>query len=70
MKKANPLKSEGARLERKAVRTYLRQRIRHWDRLDAYGGPVGRVMLQEALDWILARQKRYDARPSGLGKRG
>ncbi len=57
--KASPAKSAGARLERKAMRTYLRRLIKRWG---------GSVVAEEALAWVLQRQKRYDKRPGGLGR--
>lgn len=53
---ADPLKSEGARLERKAVRGYLNRKLK------AYGSED----LLKALSWVLKRQDRYDKKPGGL----
>ena len=61
--KADPKESEGARLERAAVRSRLRRMIGY------YGvGHLARSVLGVELDWILERQKRYDGRKGGLGK--
>jgi hypothetical protein len=66
MEKANPLISEGARLERKAVRAYLRRQLERVR--DDIHIEYATNVLEEALNWILARQKRYDARKGGLGR--
>ena len=47
---ADPKTSAGARLERKAVREYLRRQIAR--------GKQG--SLDAVLDWVLKRQERYD----------
>ena len=54
--KADPKVSLGARLERKAMRAYLRRAIRH------------RKTLDDALEFVLTRQERYDQKPNGLGR--
>lgn len=59
-KKTDPLKSEGARAERKAMRSYLRRKINKGN-LDAAA-----VELEAVLDWVITRQDRYDKRPGGL----
>ncbi len=51
------LASAGARYERAAFRAYIRRRMIY--NSDDFS-------LQEILDWILARQKRYDSRGGGL----
>jgi hypothetical protein len=63
MKRADPLKSKGARLERKAVRAYVRRVLRH--ETDAWSASALKMVLR----WLAGRQKRYDARPGGLGRR-
>jgi hypothetical protein len=60
--KADPLKSEGARMERKAIRAYLRRMIKEWYT------EYDRELLNIILDWIDKRHKRYDAKKGGLGK--
>ena len=51
-------KSEGARLERKAFRAYLRREIKK---------PLSHgTVLGEVLAWVLGRQNRYDKRQGGL----
>lgn len=54
---ADPKTSAGARLERKAFRAYLRRMAAR-----------GKGTIAEALDWVLARQTRYDKKTGGLGK--
>ena len=56
--KADPLVSEGARMERKAIRSYLRRLLKVNEMID----------VQFVLDWVLKREKRYDKRAGGLGK--
>lgn len=58
-------RSEGARYERAAIRTRLRRRIK--DEESRFHGAEVRLLTAE-LNWILARQKRYEQRPGGLGK--
>ncbi len=55
--KADPLKSEGARLERKAVRAYLRRLIKN---------PPPTPPIETVLAWILKREARYSKRTGGL----
>jgi hypothetical protein len=62
--KADPKFSEGARAERKAFRDKLRRELKNYSELEEEGQILG-VLLQ----WILARQKRYDKVPGGLGKK-
>lgn len=57
---------QSARLEREAVRRRLRRRIAA---LERQGAVLGASVLREELAWVLARQKRYDAAPGGLGRR-
>jgi hypothetical protein len=57
---ADPKTSAGARAERKAFRTYIRRRMLY--NSDDFS-------LQDILDWVLTRQKRYDKHAGGLGKR-
>ncbi len=60
----HPKESEGARTERQAVRSYLRRQIK---RLQTEASPLGAVSaLTDALNWVLAREKRYDKRAGGL----
>lgn len=65
---AEPLRSAGAREERRAVLAYLRRKARHTSAVAGAGLPTATVMGQ-AIEWMLARQKRYDARVGGLGKK-
>jgi len=59
----DPKESEGARLERAVFRNRLRRMIKF------YGdGHIAGGVLKIELNWILARQKRYDSRKGGLGK--
>lgn len=50
-------RSEGARLERKAMRAYLRRQLQ-----SGMFSPA----IEKALAWVLTRQKRYDKRKGGL----
>jgi hypothetical protein len=63
MTRAHPAKSEGARLERRAMRAYLRRVLLH--ETDAWSASALKMVLR----WLAGRQKRYDARPGGLGRR-
>ena len=60
--KADPRRSEGARVERAAFRAYLRRLLK---RLESSTMGVTDVA-QDALHWVLMRQKRYAKRPGGL----
>ena len=52
--------SQGAREERAAFRAYLeRQR-------GLAQGEEARLYLEVALDWVAARQRRYDLNPGGV----
>jgi hypothetical protein len=61
---ANPLKSAGARLERKSLRTYLRRKI-----ASGQLALVEEETYKAVLDWVMKRQARYDKRVGGLGKK-
>lgn len=58
--------SEGARYERAATRARLRRRIRQYNSERMY---LCSDALKIELSWQLARQKRYDAKPGGLGRK-
>jgi hypothetical protein len=62
----NSFKSEGARIERKAILS----RVRRLAKLEA---EAGHDYIAEAFDklaeWILERRKRYEAKPGGLGRK-
>lgn len=60
--KADPKTSEGARLERRAMRDYLRRRMKCPECQPFYG------FISETLAWVLRRQQRYDGKAGGLGK--
>lgn len=60
--KADPKVSEGARKERAAFRAYLRRQ------LNALGEGAESRSLAPVLQWVLARQDRYDKRRGGLGR--
>jgi hypothetical protein len=53
-------------LERATFRTYLKNKIAKWAKLD----PDGRenATLAIVLKWVQGRHKRYDKKPGGLGK--
>jgi len=59
-------KSEGARLERKAMRERLRRQIKKAEAIGAY---TVIAWLKVELAWTLARQSRYEPRKGGLGRR-
>jgi hypothetical protein len=61
--RAAPLASAGARYERAAICAYLRRQ------LNALGEGAEASSLGPVLDWVLARQKRYDKRVGGLGRK-
>jgi hypothetical protein len=50
-------RSEGARMERKAIRAYLRRELKH---------TPGSIALSIILNWVLDRQRRYDKKKGGL----
>ena len=67
--KADPLYSEGARVEREAIRAYLRRQIKSYDQWPDDDDAIAQhSALSLVLNWVLARKKRYDKRPGGLGK--
>lgn len=57
----DPKFSAGARLERKAFRDYLRRQLA---KSSAAGNPAR--AWEKAIEWVLARQQRYDKREGGL----
>lgn len=74
---ATPAESEAARLERETWRKRLRRRIKELraeagkatvvgedDILNAYAD-----VLQQELDWLLKRSKRFNDRTGGLGRK-
>lgn len=64
--KADPKFSAGARAERKAIREYLRRLVR---RVDGYtpSEQAAGAAVQQAIDFVVTRQRRYDELPGGLG---
>lgn len=54
---ADPKSSEGARLERRSIREYLRRAIK------------SRKSLADALAFVMTRQSRYDKKAGGLGRK-
>lgn len=56
----DPKKSEGARYERKAMRAYLSRRI------VKLVGNGAIIEAERILEWVKARQERYDKKPGGL----
>ena len=62
--KADPRKSEGARMEREALREYLKRNIKKWASLKMLGEAMA---FEKALKWVDGRHKRYDAKKGGLG---
>lgn len=71
--KAHPLKSEGARMERKAVRAHLARLDQRYRRARTAGNEdaldVALEVVHAFRGWVLGRQKRYDAKPGGLGRK-
>jgi hypothetical protein len=59
---ADHAKSDGARYERAAFRARLRRQIKGAIMTD------DAKLLQVELDWVLARQSRYEKVPGGLGR--
>lgn len=55
----DPQRSAGARLERKAIRTYIRRLQRE---------AADHNLLEIILRWVLQRQQRYNRRKGGLGR--
>lgn len=73
-RKADPLFSAGARLERRAAHDRLVRRIQYYVRLQRRG-TVSAASLDGALSalkaelaWNTTRWSRYSKRPGGLGK--
>ena len=65
-------RSIGAQMERRAFRAYLRRMIRDSETEAYRNAPVPDThtdWLREILSWVLSRQKRFDKKPGGLGKR-
>lgn len=60
---ADPKTSAGARSERQALRSYLRRRIKSSPSIQ------DTLVWQQALEWVLTRQRRYDKKGGGLGKK-
>lgn len=56
---ADPKYSEGARYERRAMRSMLRRRI-------GAAGAAGAKVYDDILQWVVRRQERYDKKPGGL----
>lgn len=65
---SDPKKSEGARLERRAFRDYIRRRLKKSNAV-ADGGVSSARELSAALEFVLERQDRYDPKPGGLGRK-
>lgn len=59
---ANPLTSDGARQERKAMRAFLRRRL-----VALKAGPEYQEV-ERALAFVDQRRKRYDVATGGLGR--
>jgi len=63
--KPDHARSEGARYERAAFRAFLRREI---TRYHAVHNEISAAVMQNTLNWVRARQSRYDKAPGGLGK--
>jgi hypothetical protein len=69
MAKADPLTSAGARLERAAMRRYLRRRLNILSSENHDPWKQGEVeAITAVLAFVLGRQGRYDKAPGGLGR--
>ena len=67
---AEPLKSEGGRLERKAVVAKVRRIIRQLESQKGDGtSAYACEKFEQFLAWELKRAARFDVRPGGLGKK-
>ena len=60
---ADPQFSKGAREERARMRAYLRRRLKHTL------APSPKAALEAVVAWVLGRQKRYDTKAGGLGRK-
>lgn len=60
----DPLKSAGARLERKSMRAFLRRLST--STIKGNGTAEEIRMCEFILDWVIKRQERYDKKPGGL----
>lgn len=63
---ADPMVSEGARLERKAVRLRLRRMAKGYE---ANGDLRSKQAIDTELQWMLARHMRYEKMAGGLGNK-
>lgn len=63
--KANPLLSEGARMERDAIRRYLKRTIKAIQSFDSKQCVSDFNLI---LNWVDARKVRYNKKKGGLGK--
>jgi hypothetical protein len=61
---ADPMVSEGARLERKTVRARLRRMKKEYE--EAGDGRAAAAMDKE-INWMLERHLRYEQKAGGLG---
>ncbi len=67
---ADPKTSEGARLERRALRAYLRRRLKKIPVITTdMSKAAAALTLNEVLEFVLTRQRRYDKDQGGLGRR-
>lgn len=62
MSETTPERSKGARMERAAMRNYLRRQIK-----TAFG--ECNITLNNVLNWVLERQKRFNDKAGGLGRK-
>jgi hypothetical protein len=65
---AKPQVSEGARLQRRALRDKIGRTLLRLAREQAEVTPE-QEQLGELLFWVNNRRKRYDAKPGGLGRK-
>jgi hypothetical protein len=61
---ADPMLSEGARLERKTVRARLRRMKKEYKEV---GDERAAAAMDEEINWMLERHLRYEQKAGGLG---
>lgn len=64
--KADPKYSAGAREERRAFRAYLTRQMKKTITIQTANNY--RLAVSYALNFVKARQQRYDKKPGGLGR--
>ena len=67
--KASPAFSKGACYERDSFRDFLRREMKKIQLLDSEASHVRFETTKRYLVWVLARQRRYEKKPGGLGRK-